>query len=81
MVKESQDLCFESLSIDNIGRSKKRVMDKKMNRPCKLLSMGQELLKENERLKAENTYLKKLQVLVEERVARESGRRHKLSKD
>ncbi len=36
---------------------------------------------ENERLRAENAYLKKLKALVEERIARESGKLPKPSKD
>ncbi len=38
------------------------------------------LLAENERLRAEVAYLKKLRALVEERVARESGRKPEPSK-
>jgi transposase len=56
-------------------------MDKKPKKPPIPLSREQELLNENERLRAEVAYLKKLKVLVEERVARESGIGRKPSKD
>ena len=41
----------------------------------------EQLLAENERLRAEVAYLKKLQALVEERIARVSGREPGPSKD
>lgn len=48
----------------------------------KVLKTEQEaLLADNERLRAENDYLKKLRALVMERIARESGRKPKPSKD
>jgi transposase len=44
-------------------------------------SREEELLAELEYLLAENTYLKKLEALVRERIARESGKKQKPSKD
>jgi transposase len=41
----------------------------------------QSLLKELEYLRAENAFLKKLKALVEERIARESGKLPKPSRD
>ena len=41
----------------------------------------EELLKELQYLRAENAYLKKLQALVQERIARENGRNQKPSKN
>ncbi len=64
---------IESLSIDNRGRHRKSFMDKNAKKPPVQLSREQELLNENERLRAEVAYLKKLRALVEERIARESG--------
>ncbi len=72
---------IESLSIDNRGRHRKSFMDKKAKKPPLQLSREQELLNENERLRAEVAYLKKLRALVEERIARESGTGRKPSRD
>ncbi len=72
---------IESLSIDNRGRHGKSFMDKNAKKPPVQLSREQELLNENERLRAEVAYLKKLRALVEERIARESGSEPVPSKD
>jgi len=65
------------LSRDNRGRKKMKTEPK---RPKKALTVEEELRRDNELLKAENAYLKKLRALVEERIARESGSGHKPSK-
>jgi transposase len=49
--------------------------------PKLLKSTEEELLAELEYLRAEVAYLKKLRVLVEERIAHESGKEPKPSKD
>lgn len=72
---------LEALYVDNRGRSKKRSMDKKSKKILEPSSREQELLIENERLKAENVYLKKLRALVQERIIRESGSEPKPSKN
>lgn len=64
---------------DNRGRKKMKGESKKL--PDKELTEHEQLLRENELLRAENAYLKKLQALVEERIARESGSAQKPSKD
>lgn len=73
-------LGFDSLSVDNRGRPKKGVMAKTKKNP-EILSREQELLIENERLRAENAYLKKLRALVQERILRENGNAPKPSKN
>jgi transposase len=72
---------IEALSIDARGHPPKRFMDKQAKKNSKPLSREQELLIENERLRAENAYLKKLRALVEIRILRESRNAHKPSKD
>lgn len=72
---------IESLSIETRGRHRKSPMEKQPKKRVKVLSRQEELLLENERLKAENAYLKKLRALVEERIARESGSGRTPSKD
>ncbi len=53
----------------------------KKHKPADPPSPYDALVAENERLRAEVAYLKKLRALVEERIARESGRLPKPSKD
>jgi transposase len=80
-VKKVQWYGVGELFIDNRGRPPERTMDKKAVRTSKPLSREQELLIENERLRAENAYLKKLKALVEERIFRECGSVPKPSRD
>lgn len=61
---------------DNRGKMKKPKKPKTM-----ITNSEKDIHKELEYLRAENAYLKKLRVLVEERIARESGKEHKPSKD
>jgi transposase len=62
----------QALYRDNRGRPKKMSSDKprKKNLPKEI---EEDLIAENQRLRMENEYLKKLQALVQERIARESG--------
>lgn len=63
---------------DNRGKMKKP----KVKKPTSPSTGTQEdLQKELEYLRAENAYLKKLKVLVQERIALENGNEHKPSKD
>lgn len=66
---------------DNRGKMKKTDKSKlpAVSKPSKRTE--EELLAELEYLRAENAYLKKLEALVEERIARESGKDAKPSKD
>lgn len=66
---------------DNRGKMKKSTKPKPPVVGKSLKSSDDELLAELEYLRAENAYLKKLGVLVEERIARERGKDAKPSKD
>ena len=64
----------EALFRNNRGRkgmSRKRTVEK----PELGKKVEEDLLAENQRLKMENAYLKKLQALVQERIRRESGKK------
>jgi transposase-like protein len=74
-IKKARAQGIEALSIDSRGRPLKSVMNKKP------ISREQALLLENERLRAETAYLKKLKALVEARIAREGGNAHKPSRN
>lgn len=63
---------------NNRGKMKKQ---KKPIQPRSAKTKAEELQAELEYLRAENAYLKKLKVLVEERIARERGNEQKPSKD
>ena len=63
---------------DNRGKMKRKSNNME---ECFPVVPEKETNKELEHLRAEVAYLKKLQALVEERVARESGRKQKPSKD
>lgn len=69
----------EALYRDNRGRKKKV----KSNKPKKKINKQTEedLIAEVQRLRMENEYLKKLQALVQERVARENGKEPPSSKN
>lgn len=69
----------DGLYRDNRGRKQmKPANPKKTKRP---LTVEEQLREGNERLKAEVAYLKKLRILVGERISRESGKKQKPSKD
>lgn len=60
------------------NRGKMNAKPKKTNSKSR---NGEDLIAENERLRTEVAYLKKLKVLVEQRIARENGKGQKPSKD
>ena len=62
----------EGLFRDNRGRTK---MTRKPKSPKLDKKVEEDLIAENQRLKMENAYLKKLQALVQERVQRENGKK------
>ena len=77
------DRLYESEGIsalyrDNRGKMKKPIKHKQSTGAK---STGDELVEELEFLRAENAYLKKLRVLVEQRISRERGNVPKPSKD
>lgn len=70
----------QALYRDNRGRKKNMVSDKtkkgKLNIKAALSKETEEdLIAENQRLRMENAYLKKLNALVQERIARENGKK------
>lgn len=66
---------IDGLMKERRGKSTKQDNPKK-GRPPKLeKTTDEDLITENQRLKMENEYLKKLNALVQERIQRESGKR------
>ena len=57
------------------GRPPKNLMKKKDSKKKLPKQTEEDLIAENQRLRMENEYLKKLQALVQERIDRESGKR------
>ena len=69
----------QALYIENRGRKKNMTSDKpkneKLNREKLNKETQEDLMAEIERLRMENAYLKKLNALVQERIARENGKK------
>ena len=66
----------KGLEKENRGRS--TINTKKRGRPPKLdKKVEEDLIAENQRLRMENEYLKKLNALVQERIERENGKKQK----
>jgi transposase len=64
----------QALLMDNRGR--KRINDKtKISKPKLNKKIEEDLIAENQRLRMENAYLKKLNALVQERIQRENGKK------
>jgi len=63
------------------NRGKMKSPSKKPRKPKLPHQVEEDLIAENQRLRTEVAYLKKLRALVEERIARESGKEPKPSKD
>lgn len=63
------------------NRGKMKGQSHKPRRPKLKVQVEEDLIAENQRLRAEVAYLKKLRALVEERIARESGNAQKPSQD
>lgn len=78
-VNKARKFGLDSLSFDGRGKSRTVSMYQSKKKPSKPLTREEELLQENELLRAENAFLKKLKVLVEERVAKEKGSMRKSS--
>src|SRR5659263_10751 len=78
-VKKAREFGMDALAIDGRGRTRKNPMYQSKKKSSKPLTREEELLQENEFLRAENAFLKKLKALVEERVARENGSTRKSS--
>lgn len=67
---------YEGLMKENRGRATST--GKRRGRPPKLdKQVEEDLIAENQRLRMENEYLKKLHALVQERIERENGRKRK----
>lgn len=67
---------YKGLMKDNRGRLSGT--GKKCGRPPKLdKQIEEDLIAENQRLRMENEYLKKLQALVQERIDRENGKKQR----
>lgn len=64
----------EALYIDRCGRKPKMTKETNPKKKQRKPEVEEDLIKEVQRLRMENEYLKKLNALVQERIKRESGK-------
>jgi len=72
---------YDQSGVDSLYRENRGKMKKPKKPKATITNSERDIQKELEYLRAENAYLKKLQALVEKRIARESGKEPKPSKD
>lgn len=78
-VKKAREYGLNALTINGQSNSISQSMYQSKKNSSRLLTREEELLQENEYLRAENAFLKKLKALVDERVAREKKSTRKSS--
>jgi transposase len=80
-VKKAREYGLNAHTINGQSNSISQSMYQSKKNSSRLLTREEELLQENEYLRAENAFLKKLKALVDERVAREKRSTRRSSKN